>query len=51
MGVLREILFSPGVIAEREMCYDRLESLRKLGSNRSSVPSDPGNRRASTGAA
>ena len=33
MSALREILFSPGVIAERERCYDRLESLRKLDSN------------------
>ncbi len=33
MKILREILFSPGNIAEKEKCYDRLEPLRKLDIN------------------
>ena len=33
MKVIREILFSPGNITEKERCYDRLEPLRKLGIN------------------
>ena len=33
MNVLREILFSPGNIAEKSGCYDRLEPLRKLDIN------------------
>ena len=33
MNILREILFSPGNITERESCYDRLEPLRKLDGN------------------
>lgn len=33
MDVVREVLFSPATIAEREKCYDRLEPLRKLDRN------------------
>jgi hypothetical protein len=32
-GVLREVLFSPGNITEKQNCYDRLEPLKKPGSN------------------
>lgn len=30
MKIIREVLFSPGNITEKEKCYDRLEPLRKL---------------------
>jgi hypothetical protein len=33
MNVLRKVLFTPGIIAEREKCYDRLNPLRKLDIN------------------
>ena len=33
MKMLREVLFSPGNIAAKERCYDRLEPLRKLDIN------------------
>ncbi|MBT7862211.1 MAG: hypothetical protein HN712_17975, partial [Gemmatimonadetes bacterium] len=33
MSILREVLFSPGNITERDRCYDRLEPLRKLDIN------------------
>ena len=33
MSILREVLFSPGNITERDRCYDRLEPLRKLNIN------------------
>ena len=33
MKILREVLFSPGNIAEKEKCYDQLQPLRKLDIN------------------
>lgn len=33
MTILREVLFSPGNIAEKQNCYDRLEPLEKLEFN------------------
>jgi hypothetical protein len=49
MSVVREVLFSPGLIAEREKCYERLELLRKLDINPVFRAGKPWSRRASTG--